>query len=298
MIGRTALEILTGLLGEGTASAPGSPEQARHDFENNPSVSYTRQAVNIALFMLPIERVLGTALSGARRLLTLGRGTTTAEKAFLRDLASVGGGAERSATQAARPTGVPKPSAPQAGSDPLRHVVDEDLEAFMREFRSEPHPAPGGRTPAPHLARGNFGERMAADRYARDGHRILSYKPDIAGTNQGGIDLVTIKDGIVRFVDNKALSRGGNVSSVTALTKNFNQNVAKVLVEFEQHLARTDISQAERQLIQEARDAIRAGKFERIVTNANLNSSISTTGVTETLRKEGIKFVDIMRQTQ
>lgn len=168
----------------------------------------------------------------------------------------------------------------------------------MREFRSEPHPAPGGRTPAPHLARGNFGERMAADRYARDGHRILSYKPDIAGTNQGGIDLVTIKDGIVRFVDNKALSRGGNVSSVTALTKNFNQNVAKVLVEFEQHLARTDISQAERQLIQEARDAIRAGKFERIVTNANLNSSISTTGVTETLRKEGIKFVDIMRQTQ
>ena len=71
------------------------------------------------------------------------------------------------------------------------------------------------------LARGNLGERAATEALARDGHQILHYKPEITGTNQGGIDMVTMRNGIVYLVDNKALSKGGNVSSVSALTTNF-----------------------------------------------------------------------------
>jgi hypothetical protein len=71
------------------------------------------------------------------------------------------------------------------------------------------------------LARGNLGERLASDALAADGYDILAYKPDIIGTNQGGIDIVAMRGDDLYLVDNKALTRSGNVSSVSALTDNF-----------------------------------------------------------------------------
>lgn len=123
----------------------------------------------------------------------------------------------------------------------------------------------------------------------------MSYKPDIRGANQPGIDLVTIKEGIVYVVDNKALSRNGSIGSVSALTSNFRNNIGKVLAEFQQQLARNDISHAERQLIEQARSAIIAKRYQRIVTNANLNSRAATSGITQRLADQGILFIDLMR---
>ena len=42
---------------------------------------------------------------------------------------------------------------------------------------------------------------MAADALANDGHTLLCYKPSILGTNQGGIDIVTMRNGVVNFID-------------------------------------------------------------------------------------------------
>src|SRR5207249_3020292 len=53
---------------------------------------------------------------------------------------------------------------------------------------------PGSYEGPKRLARGNLGEKLATDALAKDGHTILDYKPDIAGTNQGGIDIVTMKE--------------------------------------------------------------------------------------------------------
>ena len=56
----------------------------------------------------------------------------------------------------------------------------------------------------------------------------FSPKPIILGTNQGGIDFVTIRNGVVHLVDNKALTRSGNVASVSSLTTNFPKNLATI----------------------------------------------------------------------
>src|SRR5262249_54284211 len=82
------------------------------------------------------------------------------------------------------------------------------------------------------LKQGLAGERLAVDALNQQGHTILDFKPDIKGTNQGGFDAVTMKDGVVNFVDNKAYSTGKNVGSVSALDKNFDQNLAATRQKF------------------------------------------------------------------
>jgi Holliday junction resolvase-like predicted endonuclease len=145
------------------------------------------------------------------------------------------------------------------------------------------------------LVRGNLGERLATDWLAAEGHTILSYKPDITGTNQGGIDMVTMRNGTVYLIDNKALSRSGNVSSVSALTTNFSKNLQAVRAELQQMISRPEISASERRIIQQALDALDAGNYVRAVTNANVTeSSVHTTGVTERLAAQGIQFIDVM----
>jgi len=144
------------------------------------------------------------------------------------------------------------------------------------------------------LIRGNAGERLAADSLAADGHQILFFKPSILGTNQGGIDIVTIRNGVVNFIDNKALSRSGNVASVSALTTNFTRNMADVVAEFARHAANPALSQGERQLFREALDAIAAGRYVRVVTNANIMATSVPSGVTENLARQGIGFIDVM----
>jgi RHS repeat-associated protein len=147
---------------------------------------------------------------------------------------------------------------------------------------------------AERLVRGNLGERLAADSLASQGHTILSFKPSILGTNQGGIDIVTIRNGVVHLIDNKALTRSGNVSSVSALTTNFAKNLAAVRQDLATALVRPGISQAEQQLLQQAVSAIDKGSVVRAVTNANLapNNAILT-GVSKKLQDMGIRFIDV-----
>lgn len=143
------------------------------------------------------------------------------------------------------------------------------------------------------LKRGNLGEKLAADSLAADGHTVLSYKPGIAGTNQGGIDMVTLKGDTVYFVDNKALTRGGNVSSVSALTTNFSKNKEAVLKELELALSKAP-SEGERSVLNRAIEAIKGNRFKKVVTNANLTKdSAILTGVTQRLRDQGIEFINV-----
>ncbi len=148
---------------------------------------------------------------------------------------------------------------------------------------------------AQRLIRGNAGERLAADALAREGHTILYFKPSILGTNQGGIDIVTLRGGVVNFIDNKALTRSGNVASVSALTTNFSRNMADVVASFERHLLDPALSQAERDVFQEALDAIAAQRYVRVVTNANISRPGAVlSGVTDKLKNQGIGFIDVM----
>ena len=144
------------------------------------------------------------------------------------------------------------------------------------------------------LARGNLGERLATEALAAEGHQILSYKPSILGTNQGGIDFVTIRNGVVHLVDNKALTRSGNVASVSSLTTNFPKNLATIRGELTAMLTDSARSASERQLIRQALDALNSGNFLRVVTNANFTSETRILSeVTETLRNQGIRFIDV-----
>lgn len=145
------------------------------------------------------------------------------------------------------------------------------------------------------LKRGNLGERLATDALAADGHKVLSFKPDIRGTNQGGIDMLTMKDGVVYFLDNKALTRTGNISSVSALTTNFAKNKASALQSLKTALAAAP-TKAERDVLQGAIDTIEAGNFKKVVTNANLTRGDAIlSGVTDKLKKEGIEFIDVFQ---
>jgi Holliday junction resolvase-like predicted endonuclease len=145
------------------------------------------------------------------------------------------------------------------------------------------------------LKRGNLGEKLATDSLAADGHTILSYKPGIAGTNQGGIDMVTLKGDTVYFVDNKALTRGGNVSSVSALTTNFSKNKDAVLKELQAALSKAP-TESERNVLQRAIEAIKGNRFKKVVTNANLTANDAIlTGVTQKLRNQGIEFINVFK---
>ena len=105
--------------------------------------------------------------------------------------------------------------------------------------------------------------------------------------------MVTLKGDVVYFVDNKALSRSGNVSSVSALTTNFAKNKAAALSELRAALKAAP-TQAERDVLQKAITAIEGNKFKKVVTNANLTKDDAIlTGVTQGLRDKGIEFIDV-----
>jgi hypothetical protein len=144
------------------------------------------------------------------------------------------------------------------------------------------------------LARGNLGERLASDALAADGYDILAYKPDVIGTNQGGIDIVAMRGDDLYLVDNKALTRSGNVSSVSALTDNFGQNLDAVRDDLASALASGGRSAAETDMLQRAVDAIDSGRVVRAVTNANVApDSKLVSGVSGRLAQDGIVFIDV-----
>jgi Holliday junction resolvase-like predicted endonuclease len=147
---------------------------------------------------------------------------------------------------------------------------------------------------APRLVRGNLGEKLGTEALASMGHTILMYKPSILGTNQGGIDMVTRHNGVLHLVDNKALTRSGNVSSVSALTTNFTQNLAATRAELALAAADPARPPAERAIFQQAVNDIDSGNYVRVVTNANVAPDNQVpTGVTQNLTNQGIGFIDV-----
>lgn len=173
--------------------------------------------------------------------------------------------------------------------------VDPAVEAEVERAFAE---VPGGQSglfqTTQRLIRGNLGERLAADALAHDGHVIISYKPSIMGTNQGGIDIVTFRNGTVYLIDNKALTRAGNISSVSALTTNLTQNIAGVRAELTTLLADAARSQPERVILRDALSALDQGRYVKAVTNANVARDTQIlSGVTANLSNQGIQFINV-----
>lgn len=178
---------------------------------------------------------------------------------------------------------------------PSQNAADAAFDqSFDATFSQAPVGTQGVFQTAPRLARGNLGERLGTEALASMGHTILMYKPDILGTNQGGIDMVTRHNGVLHLVDNKALTRSGNVSSVSALTTNFTQNLAQTRAEFAQAAADPARPPAVRAIFQQAVNDIDSGNYVRVVTNANVSPDNQVpTGVTQNLTNQGIGFINV-----
>ncbi|MBN8213793.1 MAG: hypothetical protein J0M09_12805 [Xanthomonadales bacterium] len=147
------------------------------------------------------------------------------------------------------------------------------------------------------LKKGNLGERLATDCLAADGHDIIFFKPQIEGTNQGGIDIVTLKNHTVYFIDNKALTKSGNVSSVSALTTNFEKNKEAFLSIWSDHAQNFSLPQHERMLYVELLGQTNTGHFHRVVTNASAAPDDKITrDVTNKLASQGIKFMNVHKK--
>src|ERR1700748_3145646 len=99
--------------------------------------------------------------------------------------------------------------------------LEESAEAMARAPR-------GAYRTTPQLMRGNLGERLATEALAAMRHQILGYKPDITATSRPGVDIVSLHNGQVWLIDNKAYSRGGTIRRASALTRNFRRNLAQV----------------------------------------------------------------------
>jgi len=185
-----------------------------------------------------------------------------------------------------------------AATGGAERAAAEALQATEREVNVALAPVHGLPTIGPYsttarLARGNLGERLAAEALAADGHDILIYKPSIMGTNQGGIDIVSLHNGVLYLIDNKALTRSGNVSSVSALTTNFTQNLNTTRLDLVDMLAKA-ASEQERAIAQQALGALDTGNYVRAVTNANVARDTKIlSGVTSNLHGQGIRFIDV-----
>jgi hypothetical protein len=156
--------------------------------------------------------------------------------------------------------------------------------------------------------RGNFGERTATDALAAMGFSILDFKPDIDGTTKPGIDIVAMKRDeqdrdVLYLIDNKALSRDGNVNSVSALTSSLEDskdregNLTRVRRALDEM---TDEATRSAQQVEMARRALAAldeGRVALAVTNANVaRDERILADVSERLKKEhDIEFIDVMR---
>jgi hypothetical protein len=167
--------------------------------------------------------------------------------------------------------------------------LDEAAEAMAR--------APRGAYRTTHqLMRGNLGERLATEALAAMGHQILGYKPDISGTSRPGIDIVSLHNGRVWLIDNKAYSRGGTIRGVSALTKNFRRNLAQVRGELASAALDGRRSPGERGLLQRALQNLNTGNYIRAVTNANVSrQNRIPAGLHPRLQRKGIVFLDVFR---
>jgi Holliday junction resolvase-like predicted endonuclease len=144
------------------------------------------------------------------------------------------------------------------------------------------------------LKQGLAGEKLATDALGQQGHTVLDYKPEITGTNQGGVDIVTMKDGKVYLIDNKAYSTGKNIGDVSALDKNFTKNLADVRNKFSGLANDAYRSPAERQLFSDAVKAIDSGNYQKAVTTAGvIPDGRFSTAVTKGLQAKGFQYINI-----
>jgi hypothetical protein len=144
------------------------------------------------------------------------------------------------------------------------------------------------------LKKGNLGERLATDCLAAAGHDIIFFKPQIEGTNQGGIDIVTFKNHMVYFIDNKALLKTGNVSSVSALTTNFEKNKKAFVDIWRPKSQNFSLPHHERMTYFSLVGQTTTGHFFKVVTNASMApNDLITRDVTNKLSKQGIRFMNV-----
>lgn len=179
-----------------------------------------------------------------------------------------------------------------------KELVEAANERGAREFAeamADAYKRGDGAIPSSRLTRGLLGEKLATDALAADGHKIISYKPNLSGTNQPGFDILTLKDGYLQAVDNKALTRAGNVSSVSSLTRNFDTNLTSARQEIATALEGATHPE-QRRVLTEAIEAIDAGRVRKVVTNANWTPDDKIlTGVTDNLARQGVEFIDVFK---
>jgi hypothetical protein len=174
---------------------------------------------------------------------------------------------------------------------------DERIPGFEEAF-SEAAGDTGPTTPyatTQRLARGLGGEKAAVEALAAQGHQVIWYKPNILETNQGGVDAVTMKDGVVYLLDNKSYNTERNISSVSALTTNF--DLDRVKLNLNKVLNQKDLNPEQDQVIHAALDALDRGDYVKAVTNANIFSRSGEVpqDVTDRLEQEhGIQFINLM----
>ncbi len=148
-------------------------------------------------------------------------------------------------------------------------------------------------------ARGHHGEQTVAFLLGELGYAILEGPSGGASGGHGitapGIDGVAYhpKTGDLVIYDNKAFKRKGNVSSVTALTKNLEKNLNSLILRLHNvaefpHRARVLL------WLRRAQDSLtNGGQWPKSLRLAVTGVGGNATGVTERLRKLGIQFLDL-----
>lgn len=212
-------------------------------------------------------------------------------------LGAASGGGRGSASKDAMQRLSPREN--KAGVKQEKPTIDPEIEKRVNKaFTQEKTPQSSGLYDTTQkLIRANAGERLAADALSSDGHVIISFKPRIEETNQPGIDIVTVKDGKLYLIDNKALSRKGNVNDVSALTTNFPKNLETVKQDLRTSLNNTNLSPAERKVLETALNAAEKSNYVKAVTNANIMMPDGkiTSDVSKNLKGQGFEFINVFK---
>jgi len=185
----------------------------------------------------------------------------------------------------------------ELGGKPAK-LLAAKLVQRVREVKVFPpvfYPKSGKRV-LPDMIRAAVGERLAAQALAARGHAVLFFRLAVDKANEHGFDIVTMKNGKVYFIDNKAFTVGGKVYAASALTSTFAKHLRKMVTKFLEFAEDPERTQPERELYGEAVHAIRSDNYTRAVTNANITSDDRIlTGLDPRLQGRPIEFLDLLR---
>lgn len=146
------------------------------------------------------------------------------------------------------------------------------------------------------IIQGYLGELFAQHVLFSQGHDILLSNTRLAQTTQSGFDFVTMKDGELYVIDNKAESGSGNVSGATALTDNYQQNIVEARSELWALANDAEVPAATREKAKAAVAAIDRGEVRKAITAAHVGDPDELrSGVTSTLESADIEFIDVLR---